>query len=78
MDSLTTTGDGEAKTMTSDSGEQQRQVPFTRLCYQWWLWKLRLSTVPVDASPAGPKPADLALQDARGWRTPLVLCHLWK
>lgn len=41
MDSLTTTGDGEAKTMTSDSGEQQRQVPFTgsasRSCV-WFLW----------------------------------------
>ena len=39
MDSLTTTGDGEAKTMTSDSGEQKRQVPFRGLCSQWWLWK---------------------------------------
>ena len=41
MDSLTTTGDGEAKTMTSDSGEQQRHVPFmgsASCSCVWSLW----------------------------------------
>lgn len=65
MDSLTTTGDGEAKTMTSDSGEQKRKVPFTRLCYHGGSGNLCVCIVPIDTSLVGPKAADLALKDGR-------------
>lgn len=83
MDSLTTTGDGEAKTMTSDSGEQQRQVPFTgsasRSCV-WFLWMpgqqvMRLELVLEGWQRAGRgvnEGAQIALchwqfRDDRGW-----------
>lgn len=64
MDSLTTTGDGEEKTMTSDSGEQRRRdLPWALLSVV--TRKLALCLVPGNARPAGPKAAELGLKVAR-------------
>lgn len=54
--------------MTSDSGEQKRKVPFTRLCYHGGSGNLCVCIVPIDTSLVGPKAADLALKDGRVWK----------
>lgn len=67
MDSLTTTGDGEEKTMTSDSGEQRRRDPPGALLsvVAWKLPHSHSCVVPGKARPAGPKAAGLGLKGAR-------------
>lgn len=59
MDSLTTTGDGEAKTMTSDSGEQQKREPSWGSAIRDDSGNLCLFVAPVNSRLAGHRAAEL-------------------
>lgn len=59
MDSLTTTGAGAARTMTSDSGDQQGREPPWGSAVRGDSGSLCLCVAPVHSRPAGHRAAEL-------------------